>query len=179
MEPGQSVYTAITQAFGPEVVRPDGALDRRALAQRAFQQNQADVLNRIVHPAVVAAEEQWMQAVFAADPARVAVVESALIFEVERWGTAPGWIERFDKLILVTVPDEIKIERYVARIMGPEDSVRREVLVQDARARLAAQIPDGEKVSHCDYVIDNTGPLESTRRKVEEIYRELAGQAMI
>ena len=63
-----------------------------------------------------------MRGVFAADPERVAIVESALIFEVEKWGTAPGWVERFDRLILVTVPDEVKIVRFVSRIMAKEGS---------------------------------------------------------
>ncbi len=115
MQPGEPVYAAIVQTFGPGVVRGDGSLDRKALAELAFQHNQADALNRIVHPAVIAAEEDWMRGVFAADPERVAMVESALIFEVEKWGTAPGWVQRFDKVILVTVPDEVKIARFVAR----------------------------------------------------------------
>src|ERR1700689_72351 len=104
MQPGEPVYASIVQTFGQAVVLTDGSLDRKALAELPFQQNQASVLNHIVHPAVVAAEEDWMRGVFAADPARVAIVESALIFEVEKWGTAPGWVQRFDKIILVTVP---------------------------------------------------------------------------
>jgi dephospho-CoA kinase len=170
MQPGEPVYAAIVEAFGRAVVRRDGSLDRKALAELAFQHNQADALNRIVHPAVVAAEEDWMRAVFAADPARVAIVESALIFEVEKWGTAPGWTQRFDKVILITVPDEVKIARFVARVghAGAE---------ADARARIAAQIPDGEKAGRCDYVIENTGTLERTRLEVERIYRELVWAA--
>src|ERR1700691_1692291 len=112
MQPGESVYAAIVETFGRDVVRADGSLDRKALAELAFQHNQADALNHIVHPAVVAAEEEWMRGVFDADPKCVAMVESALIFEAEKWGTAPGWVERFDRLILVTVPDEVKIARF-------------------------------------------------------------------
>ena len=93
MQPGEPVYAAIVQRFGAGVVRADGSLDRRALAELAFQRNQADALNRIVHPAVVAAQQEWMRGVFAKEPWRVAMVESALIFEVEKWGTAPGWVE--------------------------------------------------------------------------------------
>jgi dephospho-CoA kinase len=172
MEPGQPVYSAIVQAFGREVVREDGLLDRHTLARLAFQQNQADALNRIVHPAVIAAEEEWMREVFAVDPKRVAIVESALIFEVERWGTAPGWLARFDKLILVTAPDEVKVARFVAR------NANRPGAEEDARARLAAQIPDREKIQQCAYVIDNSGSLEKTRKMVEEIYKELADKAL-
>jgi dephospho-CoA kinase len=94
------------------------------------------------------------------------MVESALIFEVEKWGTAPGWIQRFDKLILVTVPDAVKIARFVAR--SSHDGAQ-----MDAQARLAMQIPDREKAGRCDYVIDNTGSLEATRALVEKIYPEL------
>lgn len=167
MQPGEPVYAAIVNTFGNGVVRSDGSLDRKKLAELAFQHNQADALNHIVHPAVVAAEEEWMRGVFAKDPTRVAMVESALIFEVEKWGTAPGWVQRFDKLILVTVPDEVKIARFVAR-MGAHDGAQ-----MDARARLAMQIPDREKVGRCDYVIDNTGALETTRALVEKTYQEL------
>jgi len=179
MQPGEPVYAAIVQTFGQAVIRADGSLDRKTLAELAFQHNQAGALNHIVHPAVVAAEEDWMRGVFAADPARVAIVESALIFEVEKWGTAPGWVERFDKLILVTVPEEVKIARFVSRMMAKEwaptsQESRRAALTLDARARIAAQISDQEKVARCNYVIDNTRPLEETRGVVEGIYRELA-----
>jgi dephospho-CoA kinase len=173
MQPGQPVYAEIVQTFGHGVVRGDGSLDRKALAELAFQHNRADALNRIVHPAVIAAEEEWMRGVFAADPARVAIVESALIFEVEKWGTAPGWVERFDKLILVLVPDDQKVERFVSRLMGDDANAGREALTLDARARIAAQIPDQEKAARCEYVIDNTGSFEETRAVVEKIYREL------
>jgi len=171
MQPGEPVYAAIVKTFGSGVVRGDGSLDRKKLAELAFQHNQADALNHIVHPAVVAAEEEWMRGVFAAEPRRVAIVESALIFEVEKWGTAPGWVQRFDKLILVTVPDEVKIERFVAR------TVTRDGAEADARARIAAQIPDKEKAGRCDYVIDNTGSLETTRAEVERVYQELVRAA--
>jgi dephospho-CoA kinase len=178
MQPGEPVYAAIVETFGQAVVRGDGSLDRKALAELAFQHNQADKLNHIVHPAVIAAEEEWMRGVFAADAQRVAIVESALIFEAEKWGTAPGWVQRFDKLILVVVPDEVKIARFVSRMVandGPDS--RREALTQDARARMAAQIPDQEKAGRCEYVIDNSGSIEETRKRVEEIYRELAQAA--
>jgi dephospho-CoA kinase len=171
MQPGEPVYAAIVKTFGRGVVRHDGSLDRKSLAELAFQHNQADALNHIVHPAVIAAEEEWMRGVFAADPRRVAIVESALIFEVEKWGTAPGWVQRFDKLILVTVPDEVKIARFLAR------TVTRDGAEADARARIAVQIPDKEKAGRCNYVIDNTGSLEVTHARVKTIYEELVQAA--
>src|ERR1700677_1005789 len=76
MQPGEPVYAAIVKAFGQTVCRGDGSLDRKALAELAFQHNQAATLTHIVHPAVIAAEEDWMRGVFAADAQRVAMVES-------------------------------------------------------------------------------------------------------
>jgi dephospho-CoA kinase len=87
-------------------------------------------------------------------------------------------VQRFDKVILVVVPDEVKIARFVSRMMandGPDS--RRETLTQDARARMAAQIPDQEKTGRCEYVIDNSGSLVETRRVVERIYHELVQAA--
>jgi dephospho-CoA kinase len=181
MQPGETIYVAIVREFGQDVVRADGALDRRALAELAFQRNQADALNRLVHPATVAAEKEWMQSICEQHPDAVAIVESALIFEVEKWGTAPGWMECFDKLILVTAPAEVKVARFVARALAPSaaDASRREILERDARARLAMQIPDEEKAPKCDYVIVNSGSLEQTRQTVKEIYADLRRESEI
>jgi dephospho-CoA kinase len=84
MEPGQPVFTEIVRVFGAEVVGPDGRLNRARLAEMAFKEGRLQELNAIVHPAVIAAEEHWMKEVIARNPDAVAVVESALIFEVER-----------------------------------------------------------------------------------------------
>lgn len=175
MQPGEPVYAAIVEEFGFSVVNGDGSLNRKALAELVFQGNQGEALNRIVHPATVAAEKLWMQDVFRRDPLAIAVVESALIFEVEKWGTAPGWLQCFDRLILVSVPDELKIERFMTRAMvvSGDGEKRREELERDARARLARQIPDPEKARLCDYIIDNSGPLEKTCAAVERIYQAL------
>src|SRR5579859_6829206 len=67
MEPGQAVYDQIVRTFGPEVVGSDGRLDRPRLAKLAFEEGCLDELNAIVHPAVIAAQQQWMEGVFAHD----------------------------------------------------------------------------------------------------------------
>ena len=82
MQPGKAVYDQIAAHFGEQVVQPDGSLDRRALAELAFTGGRLEELNRIVHPAVIAAQEEWMRGIFARDPGAVAIVESALVFEV-------------------------------------------------------------------------------------------------
>ncbi|AXC12838.1 Dephospho-CoA kinase [Acidisarcina polymorpha] len=173
MQPGQPVYDAIVQQFGSGVVREDGSLDRRALAQLAFQRGRVEELNHIVHPAVVAAQEQWMGDLFAADPRQIAMIESALIFEAGRSGFVAGWRDRFDRIILVTAPEEVKVRRYVERSHDGDP----EALAADARKRLAAQIPDADKIAHCDWVIDNSGDIKVTGAAVAKIYAALRAEA--
>ena len=178
MEPGQSVYGAIVEHFGPEVVRADGKLDRGRLAEMAFRQGRLQELNALVHPPVIAAQEAWMRGLFACDADAVAMVESALIFEASRGEDAsvPGWRDRFDRVLLVTAPDEVKIARYVSRVLAGEPGhtqERADEVERDARSRLARQIPDAEKIPLCDAVMDNSGTVEATRAQVERIAAEL------
>jgi dephospho-CoA kinase len=179
MTPGQPVYTGIVEHFGSSVVRPDGRLDRRLLAELAFRQNRLAELNLIVHPPVIAAQQEWADKIFARYPQAVVIVESALIFEADRQGSAPGWRQRFDKIILVTAPVELRIARYVDRLAEPAGAPPRAELEIDARSRVAAQIPDDEKIPLSDFVIDNSGSPEATRLEVERIYAELARAAAV
>lgn len=186
MRPGEQVYKEIVRAFGPEVVLPNGLLDRRTLAKLAFQGGRGEELSRIVHPAAVAEQARRTEEVFARDPDAVVIVESALIFEADRSGTAPGWRARFDRLILVTAPEQAKIDRFVYRALAasPRDETpeaieaRRADLERDARARLAAQIPDREKAPLCDFVIRNSGSIQETRDTVRDIYFRLEAESI-
>lgn len=183
MEPGHAVYNAIVHRFGRAVVRGDGKLDRPRLAQIAFGQGRLDELNAIVHPAVIAAQQQWMEEIFARDPNAVAVVESALIFEVERDARARGesgrvladWRNRFDRVIVLTAPDDVKVARYAARICP--DPAARPAAEADARVRLARQMPDAEKAARADFVIENTGDLQALKQNVETIWQRLQAES--
>ena len=84
MEPGQPVFAAIVEHFGPDVIGPDGRLNRAHLADLAFRHGRLQELNAIVHPPVIEVQARWMNEVFARDRSAVAVIESALIFEVVR-----------------------------------------------------------------------------------------------
>jgi dephospho-CoA kinase len=182
MEPGEPVYAEIVRVFGPEVVGPDGLLNRARLANLAFKGGRLQELNAIVHPAVIAAEERWMEEVFAHNPAAVAVVESALIFEVERDARLRGesesmlanWRRRMDRIIVVTAPDELKIARFVARVCP--NGAGREAVEAEAYRRLAHQIPDAEKVAQADYVIENSGNIGDLRAQVEKLWPRLVAQ---
>jgi dephospho-CoA kinase len=183
MEPGQAVYAEIVRVFGPEVVGPDGRLNRARLAELAFKENRLQELNAIVHPATIAAQRSWMAEVFRRDPAAIAVVESALIFEVERdariRGEAEGvladWRRRFDRVVVVTASDELKIARYAARLS--QDATGREAAEADARVRLQHQIPDAEKAARADYVLKNAQDRDALRVQVVELWRRLKAES--
>lgn len=183
MEPGQPVFAEIVRAFGPEVLTPDGHLDRSRLAQLAFAGNRLQQLNAIIHPAVINLQRRMMDEIFARDPAAIAVIESALIFEIVRDARARGetetilsdWRRRIDRVIVVTAPDDLKIARYATRI-APAGPVRH-TAEADARLRLSHQIPDAEKAAQADYVLDNSGDLAVLRAQVEALWHRLQAQS--
>jgi dephospho-CoA kinase len=179
MQPGQNVYSEIVAHFGAGVVAADGSLDRSALAAIAFGEGRIEELNAIVHPAVIAAQAEWMRELEIADPHAIAMVESALIFETKH-SAAAGWHTRFDKIILVTAPEAAKVARYLERIAGLRGTSvdaltagERAALEADARRRLAAQISDSEKAARCDYIIENVGTMAETEEQVKNVFDEL------
>lgn len=179
MQPGHEVFDRIVETFGPSVVRSDGTLDRPRLAHFAFGENRLAELNRIVHPPVVAEQERLANQIFAQDPRATVVIESALIFEAEAWGTVPHWRDRFDRIVLVTARDDLKIQRVLARILPADATAEaRAAAEHDARARLAAQLPDSAKIPLADFVIDNSGFLEDTRLQVDRMVAELRAAAI-
>ena len=172
MEPGGPVYNEVVRHFGREILNSDGSVNRGRLAEVAFGAPGSDQssprvadLNRIVHPAVVRSQEEWMHAVSLQDPHGVAVVEAALLIEA-------GAAKRFDRLMVVTCDMEQRAERF---------ALRQKVDLQRARAevarRMAAQLPDEEKIKLADYVIDNSGSLAQTREQVQQVWQKLRPQS--
>jgi len=183
MEPGQEVFDRIVERFGPEVLTAEGRLNRARLAELAFQGGRLQELNAIVHPATIEWQRQKMEEIFARDPKAVAVVESALIFEVLRDARARGETEtalanlrrRLDRIILVTAPDELKVARYAARVSSPGPG--REAAAAEARVRLKHQIADAEKAAQADYVLENSGSLEALEAQVRALWERLQGES--
>jgi dephospho-CoA kinase len=179
MEPGEAVYAAIVAHFGESVVSDDGRLDRQALARIAFAEGRVEELNAIVHPAVIARQAELGEAIFASEPEAVVIVESALIFETN-YGGEGRWKSRFDRIILVAAPEELKIQRFVARAAAEAQisETRRAELEAEARRRLAQQIPDGQKSAHCDYVLTNGGALTELEWQVDQLWPILKAAAL-
>jgi dephospho-CoA kinase len=171
MAPGQPVYNEVVRHFGREILNADGSVNRAKLAELAFGTSAAgpqrasriEELNRIVHPAVIQSQDEWMDAIGEQDPHAVAMVEAALILEA-------GAAKRFDRLIVVTCDPEQRAARFAARQKIDLEAARKEV----AR-RMAAQLPDEEKIKAADFVIDNSGPLEKTREQVSQVWETLSG----
>ena len=183
MEPGHEVYDQIVAHFGKEVVSPDGHLNRARLADLAFRHGRLQELNDLVHPPVIEAQRRWMDEVFARDAKAVAVLESALIFEVLRDAHARGEKDgiladlrrRIDRIIVVTAPDDLKIARYAARV-APNVADRAAIEI-DARNRLTHQVSDAEKAAEADYVLDNSGDISALRAQVEALWPRLKDES--
>jgi dephospho-CoA kinase len=171
MQPGQAVHDEVVRQFGTGILNPDGSVNRPRLAEAAFGNpgvrgsSRVSELNRIVHPAVIRRQDEWMAEVGQRDPHAITIVEAALILEA-------GARNRFDRLIVVTCREEQRVQRFAERLKIELEAARREV----AR-RMAAQLPDEEKVKAADYVVDNSGSLDATRQQVRQIYERLRAEA--
>jgi dephospho-CoA kinase len=161
--PGTPGLARIAEAFGPGVLRPDGALDRERLGAIVFgDPAQLAKLNAITHPLI----GQWMQAaeraaLEAAEGDPIVVYDVALIAESGRWAD-------YDLVIVVDVPPEVQVDRLVSqRGMAPDQ----------AQARLAAQASREQRLALADLVIDNTGSLEDLDRRVAEVWADLKRRA--
>jgi dephospho-CoA kinase len=180
MQPGQAVYAAIVERFGSGVVLPDGQLDRPALAKIAFTDGRVEELNAIVHPAVIVRQADLTEGIFERHPHAVVIVESALIFETNygetndavQAGERGRWHSRFDRTILVTAPEEIKIARFIVRSAVDTELTesRRKSLEAEARKRLAQQLPDDQKSSLVDYILTNGGPIAELEWQVDQLW---------
>jgi len=158
--PGSPGLARIAEAFGDDVLRPDGSLNREGLGEIVFTDPGLRAkLNEIVHPLV----REWMQAaedaaVQAADPPGPVIVHDVPLLAESRGKDA------FDVVIVVDVPPGLQVERLVAqRGMTPDQ----------ARARMAAQASREQRLAVADVVIDNSGSLDDLDRRVAEVWADL------
>jgi dephospho-CoA kinase len=161
LEPGGEAYAPVVERFGGEIVDDDGRIKRKRLAAIVFNDaGKLQLLNSLVHPAVVEREEAWMQQVEDADPSAIAVVEAAILIETSSY-------RRFHKLVLAVCSAAQQIERAMAR-----DGVPREQVLE----RLRRQMPLEEKKKFADYVIDTSGTTDETIEQVRRLYESLRSE---
>jgi dephospho-CoA kinase len=157
VEPGTEGLAEVVRAFGPEVLRADGSLDRAALASVVFADEERRTrLNAIVHPRVRA----WMAERAAAAPEGSVVVQDIPL--LVEGGLAP----LFDLVVVVDADDDTRITRLV-RDRGMAE--------QEARARIAAQAPREQRNAAADRLIDNSAGPEDLEKAVAELWRDLEG----
>ncbi len=155
--PGTEGLAEIVEAFGPEVLLPDGTLDRKKLGDRVFGDSVARAkLNAITHPRIGAASAARM-AEIAESGAPYLVYEAALLVE-------NGIHRALAALVVVAASEETQLRRLMARDEIDEAA---------ARARIESQLPLADKVAAADYVIENDGTLEDARERTREVHEQL------
>jgi dephospho-CoA kinase len=159
VEPGQAAYNEVVRAFGREILGKDGRVDRSKLASIVFADRaKLDRLNAILHPRVGETMDRQLEEWQAAGIHDIAFVEAALIVEA-------GLHKRLDGLVVAWCTPEQQLERLRARKMSEDE----------ARHRIAAQLPIAEKLRYATEKIDCSGSLEETRRQVEALAAKLRG----
>lgn len=152
--PGSVGLQRLAAAFGPEILRPDGSLDRRRLAAIAFADAESRArLNAITHPLIAARTAELFAA---APPGAILVHDVALLVEL---GLAGG----YDVVVVVDCPDELRVRRLVGRGLTTADT----------RARIAAQASRAERLAAADIVVDNSGDEAALRARVGEVWEQL------
>jgi dephospho-CoA kinase len=146
------------------VLRDDGTLDRPKLGAIVFpDREKRERLNSILHPFIIARQDELLQEWEEKDPSGIGVIDAALMIE-------SGGYKRLDKLIVVHCRPEVQLERLMARDGLPE---------AEARQRIAAQMPQEEKQKFADYLIDTSDGFAAARQRTQEVFvklRELAQQ---
>src|SRR6266850_6052429 len=146
---------AAVDAFGKEILLPDGGLDRAKLGSLIFADEQKRLrLNSILHPFIIAKQDEQMRKWETEDPGGIAVVDAALMIE-------SGGYRRFDKLIVVHCRSDVQLERLISRDgLSPEEAER----------RIAAQMPQEEKMKYAEFMIDTSAGFESARAQTEVVF---------
>ncbi|MFJ6547575.1 dephospho-CoA kinase [Microbacterium sp. NPDC091676] len=159
--PGSEVLRAIARTFGDEVIAEDGSLDRAALGATVFADpDRLAQLNAIVHPAVRAESQRRFDAAFRADPDAVVVYDVPLLVEAR---VDDPW----DEIVVAHAPEEVRLERLIGlRGMTPEE----------ARRRIAAQVPDDRRLAIADVVIDTAGSIADTLAQTDALWDRLRAQ---
>jgi dephospho-CoA kinase len=158
--PSGEAYGSVVREFGNAILGEDGTIDRKRLSAIVFDNPaRLKALTDIVHPAVRRLGDLRKSEIERHDPSGILIYEAAILVET-------GGYRDFDKLIVAACPEEIQIERAMAR----DGSTREAVL-----ARLRRQLPLSEKLRFADFVIETSGTMEQTNVQTRSVYEKLHG----
>ncbi|MFD5018327.1 dephospho-CoA kinase [Paenibacillus sp. NPDC058367] len=158
MLPGHEVLAAAVKQFGSKILSPDGTLNRGKLGDIVFQDPAAlQALNNLTHPAIRREIKERMNSMEEEDPKKLTIVDIPLLFE-------SGLENMFHEILVVYVPREVQI----ARLME-----RNGLSLEQAEARLNAQLDIETKRNKADYIIDNSGELAHTEQQVAVLWDRL------
>ena len=158
VESGTDGLRQIVHEFGTGILTLDGALDRKKLGAIVFaDEEKRQLLNSIVHPLVIEAQDRWMKTFEKTEPEGIAIIDAALMIE-------SGGYKRFDKLIVVWCEPAIQLKRLMLRDNLSEI---------DAEKRIGTQMPQDEKKRFADYLIDTSGGFDETRKQTIDVFHQL------
>lgn len=149
-------WQMIVENFGREVLQSDNTINRARLGAIVFaDESRRQLLNSIVHPLVIDAQNDWL--ISMEKEADIAVIDAALMIE-------SGGYRRFDKIVVVWCEPEIQLARLMRR-----NNLNRDEALQ----RISAQMPQDEKKRYADFLIDTSKGFDEARRQTMEVYGQL------
>lgn len=158
VQPGAAGLKAVVETFGEEVLNPDGTLNRKQLGAAVFgDEEKRQRLNHILHPFIIARQDEILREWEREDPNGIGIVDAALMIE-------SGGYRRFDKLIVVHCRPEVQLERLMLR-----DKLSRD----ESLRRINSQMPQEEKQKFADYLIDTSDGFDLTRDQTVKVHKDL------
>ena len=152
--PQSDGWREVVEAFGEEVLSPDGEIDRRKLGPIVFGDPEAlKKLNSITHPKIYKLADESIKKL-AEQGRETAVLEAALLIEAK-------WTPLVDEVWVTTSPEREVVRRIQERNGLDEGAIR---------SRISSQMPQEERVTHADVVVDNDGDLNELRNKIQELW---------
>ena len=163
VQPHKPAWNELIRAFGQEILQEDGSIHRKKLAEKVFADpEQRKLLNQILHPRIKEEMDRRAKKIGEKDPEAIVVIDAPLIVEL-------GDHREMDKLIVVTTTQTQQIERLKDRDgTSPKEALR----------IVSSQMPMEEKLKFADYVIQNEGSLEETKKRAKEIFKDLKKVAL-
>jgi dephospho-CoA kinase len=162
MFPGGAAWNKIAARFGPEILAPEGSIDRGRLGRIVFSDPEAlKFLNKLIHPLVLAEMKKLASRLELEGRTLIFISEAALTVEA-------GCARLFDKVVVVHCPSRVQ----AARLM-----IRDGITGAEAQKKIVSQMPVGEKLKHADYAVDASGSLQETIDQTERLYAQLVRDA--